>query len=944
MVKTAPQWAPREPRPRDLENRFAAVTHDRLRRAFDTLSSRQQDVVEMIPLLFHLSHPLLPGYCGADTPHGIADYAPTRAALAAARRHVKSFTDESRVMRTFAIRGIYLMGSAGTVAYARDSDLDIWICHDAGLTEAEIALLQRKAHAIEAFALTQGVEVHFYVFDPERFRRGETLSLSAESSGSSQHYLLLDEFYRSGLLLAGLKPLWWYVPPEEEANYDEFVERAIRQRRIAARHYVDFGGIPEIPAAEFFGAALWQLYKSIDSPYKSVMKLLLMESYAADYPNVRLLSHRYKQTLNTARIGLDDLDPYLSMYRRVEEYLMSQHDTARLRVLRRAFYLKTDECLSVAPDPRYAVWRREILEGMVRAWDWSPAEILALDRRAHWRIDTAREERRELVRALKKSYAVLSEFARTYGRSQHITDADLNMLGRKLYAAFDRKPHKVELVTRGICQNPVEPVLSIHQSGDPAKTAWSLYDGRVEPEDEARATPLKQGDSLVDVLAWCHFNRLVDHQTEWHLFTDGQRQPLTEVRRLLDALHESFPTRQPGAVDMPSLVRPPHAVTVLFLVNLGCDIAPAKLAQGDVLTSSHSDAFQFGGSRVSLLGAVDLVIETSWGELYVHRYVGREALPLAMSEYLKRLSRRHPPTPKVYCATADYGHLIRQRVETYVRDIASFFLRHDARQTLHHVVGVADLYHEILQRNGSLEYRVHNSALSLYKSLGEPSPSRRQVRFDPNCAESLPVAAVYEHHRTDRVQVFACQRDAKLDLYILDEYGDLYVERLVGQTVRTTFDHFGRFFDSLRATQTTSAPEALTAAAPVEWFLLSQHAGGPWHARAVSVGHAPVAPYVSLRMFADLNADGQPEYTCYCEDQEFNSRTQGGKLFDAIAGHILKSRANQEGYPVYITQLELSEGFAAHHGGLARRTVRLLEFKKRIEYHLTKALRAQLGT
>ncbi|MGD9601285.1 MAG: class I adenylate cyclase [Gammaproteobacteria bacterium] len=942
MSAPSPVKPAREPRPRDLENRFVAVTHDRLRRAFDTLSTRQQDVVEMIPLLFHLTHPLLPGYCGPDTPFGIADYTPTRSAVTAARRLVKSFTHESNVLRSFAIRGIYLMGSAGTVAYSRDSDLDIWICHDEALSPAQVTLLQRKAAEIEAFALTQGVEVHFYVFDAERFRRGETLSLSAESSGSSQHHLLLDEFYRSGLLLAGLKPLWWYVPPEEERDYDAFVERALVQRRISARHYVDFGGVPEIPAAEFFGAALWQLYKSIDSPYKSVMKLLLMESYAADYPNVRLLSHHYKQALSTANVGLDDLDPYLAMYRRVEEYLMSKQDSARLRVLRRAFYLKTDQALSAPADVRQASWRREIIESMVQAWGWTAQEVAALDRRAQWRLDTAREERRELVKALRRSYAVLSEFARTYGRAQHITDSDLNVLGRKLYAAFERKPHKLELITRGICQNPAEPILSLHARSDGASTHWALYVGRIEVEDDARITPQKQADSLVEVLAWCHFNRLADGQTEWHVFQAGHRQALTEVRRVLDALVEAFPSRQPAAPEMSSLTRAPHATTVVFIANVGCDIAPGRLAQGDVLTSSHSDAFQFGGGRVNLLGAIDMVVETSWGELYVHRYAGREALAMAMCEALERLPRRREIVPRVYCPAPDYGHLVRQRLESYVRNIADFFRHHDRQQVAHHVVAVGDTYQEICRRTGTFEYRVHPNAVSLLKSLGEPSSSRRHVRFDANCMETLPLATIYEHNRAERIQVFAHPRDAKLDLYVLDEFGDLYVERQVGQGLRTTFDHLSRFFESLRALQVHSAVDALPAGAPVEWYQLLQQSSR-WVARPVHLGLQDSAPYVPLKMFADLNADGIAEFTCYCEEHEFSSREHGAQLFNAIATHILANRLSQEGYPVYITQLELSERYASHHGNVARRTVRLLEFKKRIEYHLTKSLRARLG-
>lgn len=941
MGNPSPDWTPHE-RPRDLEKRFAAVTHDRLQRAFDTLSPRQQDVVAMIPLLFHLNHPLLPGYCGPETPHGIADYMPTRLALRAARRVLKSFTHESRSSRQFGIRGIYLMGSAGTVAYARDSDLDVWICHIAPLTEAAIDLLKRKASAIEAFAKTQSVEIHFYVFDPERFRRGETLSLSAESSGSSQHYLLLDEFYRSGLLLAGLKPLWWYVPAHEETNYDAFVESAVKQRRIAASDYVDFGGIPAIPAAEFFGAALWQLYKSIDSPYKSMMKLLLMESYAADYPDVGLLCHRYKLSLCSSSVALDDLDPYLAMYRRLETYLLSKHDTARLELLRRAFYLKTDEPLSTPADPRQAGWRREILENMVGAWGWSPAAILALDRRAHWRIDTAREERRELVKALQKSYAVLSEFARTHGRAQRITDADLNILGRKLYAAFDKKPHKIELITRGICQSPIEPVLSIHCWSQHQPSTWRLYTGRVDPDAEIRASVLKRGDSLVEVVAWCYFNGLADARTEWHLFGDGLRLSLGELRRLLDAFSESFPTRQPATGDMTALAHPPHATTALFFLNVGCEIVPARLAQGDVLTSSHSDAFQFGGRRACLIGSVDLLIENSWGELYSYRYAGQSALPMALCAYLDQLTPGSVGQAGVYAFTADYGHLIRDRMSTYLREVTRHFCRAERPQAIHHIVGVADSHHEIFRRNERLEYRVHTNALSLFNSLGEPSASFRQVYFDPNCADSLPLAAIYLHNKPQRIQVFVFQRAAKLDIYVLDENGDLYVERQMGQDIRTAFDHFSRFFAGIRdISASVSRPNVSLLP---EWFQLTNDAASGWRAQVLNVGTSRGAPYASLRIFTDLDASGKAEFTCYCDNQEFSSREHGAQLFSAIAGHILATRTSREGYPVYITQLELSERYALHRGSVIRPTVRLLQFKKRIEYHLTKALRLRLGS
>jgi adenylate cyclase class 1 len=50
---------------------------------------------------------------------------------------------------------------------------------------------------------------------------------------------------------------------------------------------IDFGGLENVPAEEFLGASFWHLYKAIDSPYKSLLKLMLMESYVDQYPHSR---------------------------------------------------------------------------------------------------------------------------------------------------------------------------------------------------------------------------------------------------------------------------------------------------------------------------------------------------------------------------------------------------------------------------------------------------------------------------------------------------------------------------------------------------------------------------------------------------------------------------------------------------------------------------------
>ena len=71
------------------EKRFLLLNRDRLRRVQASLTPRQRDFLEMLPLLFHINHPLLPGYVSKDTPAGINDYGPTEPTLRAAKRMVQ---------------------------------------------------------------------------------------------------------------------------------------------------------------------------------------------------------------------------------------------------------------------------------------------------------------------------------------------------------------------------------------------------------------------------------------------------------------------------------------------------------------------------------------------------------------------------------------------------------------------------------------------------------------------------------------------------------------------------------------------------------------------------------------------------------------------------------------------------------------------------------------
>ncbi|MGB5464801.1 MAG: class I adenylate cyclase, partial [Sedimenticolaceae bacterium] len=349
--------------------RFLALGDQRLLRIRATLTHEQRSFFDLLPLLWHVNHPMLPGFVSTDTPAGVIGYRPEREQVLLARRYARGFKDDRRQQRDYPILGLYLMGSMGSLGQTAGSDLDFWLCHRGNIHTAGRDALRMKAHLLEERAAEVGLHAHFFLMHAESFRDGAVEQLSKESSGHTQHTLLLEEFYRTGILLAGNPLLWWAVPPEREDDYSRYTGQLITKRFVHPDQWLDFGGLQGLPAEEFFGVAHWQLFKGIDAPYKSLLKLMLLEAYAAEYPRVDWLCLRTKRAVyQGGELDADAVDPYLLILERITEYFSARNEPERLQLARRAFYFKTGQ--SVQRLSGRGDWRTQQMRRQCTKWGW----------------------------------------------------------------------------------------------------------------------------------------------------------------------------------------------------------------------------------------------------------------------------------------------------------------------------------------------------------------------------------------------------------------------------------------------------------------------------------------------------------------------------------------------------------------------------------------------
>ena len=931
-----------------LANRFAKLNTHRLNRVLAALSPRQRDFLELLPLLFHVNHPLLPGYISKDIPAGIADFAPTKKAIKAAKKLARSFDYEHRLLRFFPIQGLFSMGSPGTIAYSKTSDLDMWLCFDPAVEEAEVELLAQKASAVEKFAQSLGLEVHFFILSAENFRGGQTLSLSSESSGRSQHALLLDEFYRSSLLIAGLPPLWWCVPLEHEHRYNEYVSELIAENTEYERDYLDFGGLSGIPASEFFGAGVWQLYKSIDSPFKSVLKLLLIESYVSQYPEIDLLSYRYKDLVSKESTEINDVDPYVLMYRKVDDYLREKGDVARRQLLEKCFYLKINLALSnkqVSDED----WQANLLTDFVGYWEWSARQLKYLDNRPKWKIGDAVEERKIIVSALNKSYALLSDFARNRDEKKKISSNDLHTLGRKLYAAFERKPAKVDIITRGICKNPTEEHLSVAwRPVDEEHGVWDLYTEHMRSDDLVRNKPVNSGESLSRLLTWCHFNHLAGPNSQWQVFAPENKLQSAEVVRVLEKIATYFPDGEVPPASSQDLSEPLSINKVLLIVNFGQTSMNGRFNQ-QVLTTNHNDAFKYGGQKINLIQSAAIIYTTSWEEVYVKNFKGPLAVHESMLGIAQAAHTRYdvkPPQLDVFAASRDYALALRNTALRYSSDLLNFLELNRGASALRYISQIGNGFCSTLLKHGKASLLHHQSYHSLIKSLGEPNVEEYPViGFDESADACHVLRTIFEQSEKGKINFHILQHESKADIYIVDELGSLFVQRRPSLDTQLTVSQFGQFFKNvLEKQQQDHAPSMVpTSLENVSWHELKKASSGQFSSHRLTPVDTAFDAQVPVKVFVDSSTAEPQMINIIVRDLEFSAAKLGPNLFREIARSILAERQGREIYPIYINNLEFSERYQATHNIEALQTMHLLNFKKRIEYRLTSAIEESLA-
>lgn len=926
-----------------LRKRFMQVNADRLHRLDMALTHNQTLFLKTLPLLFHCNHPMLPGFVSHSTPAGVCEYKPSKSDLGHAKALARSF-QLTGGYHGDDIWGIFLMGSVGTLAQSQKSDFDIWLCHRPGLDKTALESLQKKCTRISRWAEDQRLEVHFFLMDSEAFRQGQQLQLDEESSGSAQRLLLLDEFYRTAIHIAGRLPLWWFCPTQQENEYREHTFSLLDKRFLRPETTLDFGPLSGIPEGEFIGASIWQLYKAIGSPYKSVLKLLLMEAYVHDYPNIAPLSLDYKRMIYEGTVAIDELDPYMMIYRRIERYLLKEGDSNRLELARRCLYFKVNKPLSRPPSQKGKSWQRIMLERLVDEWGWTDDYLHLLDERRHWKTLQVKEERNQLVHALNHSYDMLMDFAQRSGSVRAISTEELHVLGRKLQAAFERRPDKIEWVNPGISDDISEPGITFIEAktlADDEKHevwVWQLYG-----EATGGETPLRQTQSPVELLLWCYRNQIIDG----HFRLDIKNAPRlneSQLRRCLNRLQSWLPNPT-AAPDHQVFTSPAEPTNALLLINVGAEtLSPFGV---DVhRLSDNSDALQYGALGENLVASIDMVVRNSWQEITCQRFSGKTALLQALRAYASLCmpgSYQAPPILDVECLGNTHAALISQRVRQWFHEFSSCYYSGTKPPSTRYLFNLGGRMYSMQFKGPKLVIQDHINPEQLLRYLGEAQKRYSPLVIDSYALRNHPLRVIAKKSSARSINIFFQKLDDRIDTWIVDDKGSIMRLALEHTPKLNALNALHGFIRNVLVRLHRKKILDLKqdfGVHPIAFYELHKDA----HNR-MQVSQRVVAPQTQNTSQAQLDChvayddQGHFMYDFTVAKQCFGWQQLGQDVFYAAAEFILKIREEHKRYPVYITDLDLENCADQLSKNQALQLSHFLRVKIELEKKLSNAIR-----
>ena len=554
--------------------------------ALDAFKTDQENLFEIIPLLIHLSQHLVPiekkgsnallydNSSLKNMSSGIFGYVPPQKTVNLAKKHLKC--DKLLLVpgKKNHIEAVFTIGSLGTIAQSSASDIDYWVCINRNtMDEDAIALLKLKLEAIEKWAKAKfGTEIHFFVVDFTSIREGRFGGSDFESSGSAQGMILKEEFYRTMILIAGKIPFWCVLPVWAADRYYNLLFLIANRFH---NDYLDFGNVSAIPSGEYFGASMWQLFKSLTSPYKSVMKMGLLEKYIQEKEEGSLLCNRLKKRWADGKCDLRHQDPYLILFEEIMSFYSGPDHENLKSLVQICFFFKLGIRSMKDLDRSVMRIRKNLIRKCTENFAWNESMLCELGCFDEWSFEKIRSFSESINHFMLDTYRKLSTTLSASEDSKAvITSRDITVLGRKMFVYFVPQPFKINQLPNLTSGRRLFNQLFLYYRQAPKQpTVWNVYSryNKSELIKGNEKAVLGNQTYIEEIAAWIIRNQLVKAGTLFTILPNPTPVTAQEFDELLTDMGRFFEVDNHTAISSTDFLEPYKIKSLYIIINFNTD-------------------------------------------------------------------------------------------------------------------------------------------------------------------------------------------------------------------------------------------------------------------------------------------------------------------------------------------------------------------------------------
>ena len=314
---------------------------------------------------------------------------------------------------------------------------------------------------------------------------------------------------------------------------------------------------------------------------------------------------------------------------------------------------------------------------------------------------------------------------------------------------------------------------------------------------------------------------------------------------------------------------------------------------------------------------------------------GGEGLLNAICRYLDLFTPHiRPPGPiAAYSFSSTRGSTIANRVARLAQAIADAFSRlgTDTRYLLR----IADHFFQIHHKGDHYAWGLIGELSDLEDHLAEPTPQFLPTRIDRLSMQNSPLPALITRNEPGLIQVFYRIHDSGIQLYIFDEQGAVFQQRVADADEYRLLIQQQRFLDSVATRRILHTGDSAPNPGP-RFARVGRLPSGEWQVKAIKVPSTRVTDHIELVLAVSPGGRLQEGFRLQLGQHEFDSLMLGEDLYQEVARHLHSlRRKGSKPYPVYLTGVISAEGDPSGPCSL----VELLRLKQQLEQRLADAMR-----